>query len=270
MAHVSLRPVREDLAAADSAVETLVRTLGGGVPTAATTASARYADERKEIRWEVRSAVAGAPGVRLLRIEMRAFRSTAGPPGGPASLAYSTGTEPPRPVPPGAWLELEPAPRGVTVVQAWAEPAAAGPVRAVLRPVAFERLEVASRGAADDVMVTVVLDGRPGIEIPLAVRLPPPRLARVTVPRYALYFASRPGTVTLDPEGESWEASRGRWRAASPGSGAEDPIPAQRGLRSGAWLSLPAESGNRRGCGRAGGARLVLVRRPRPRSVEGS
>ena len=118
----------------DSAVETLVRTLGGGVPTAATTASARYADDRKEIRWEVRSAVAGAPGVRLLRIEMRAFRSTAGPPVGPASLAYSTGTEPPRPVPPGAWLELQPAPRGVTVVQAWAEPAAAGPARGLFVP----------------------------------------------------------------------------------------------------------------------------------------
>ena len=270
MAHVSLRPVREDLAAADSAVEALVRTLGGGVPTAATTASARYADDRKEIRWEVRSAVAGAPGVRLLRIEMRAFRSTAGPPGVPASLAYLTGTEPPRSVPPGAWLELEPAPRGVTVVQAWAEPAAAGPMRAVLRPVAFERLELASRGAADDVMVTVVLDGRPGTEIPLAVRLPPPRLARVTVPRYALYFASRPGTVTLDPEGDGWEP-------AGEGGGPLrlDLVPRTLFLRNAAFARVRGylyrpNPGTVVAAAGLAALVLVLVRRPRPRSVEGS
>ena len=76
MAHVSLRPVREDLAAASAAVEALVRVLGGGVPTAATTATARYDDSRKELRREVRYAVTGAPGVRLLRVELRAFRGT--------------------------------------------------------------------------------------------------------------------------------------------------------------------------------------------------
>src|SRR6185436_16811760 len=50
-------------AAAAAAVEDLVRSLGGGVPTAATTATARYDDERQETRWDLRAVVTGAPGV---------------------------------------------------------------------------------------------------------------------------------------------------------------------------------------------------------------
>jgi hypothetical protein len=264
MAHVSLRPVRDDLAAASSAVEALVRALGGGVPTAATTASARYDDERKETRWELRAAVAGAPGVRLLRLEARAFRGTGAPPEVPVGLTYVSGTESPRPVPPGPWLELEPAPRGVTVAQTWAGPASVRPVRATLRPVAFERLDVAPSGAADDVMITVVLDGRPGIEIPLAVRLPPPRLARVVVPRYALYFASRPGPVTVDPDGD-------RWEPAGDGDGPlrVDLVPRTFLLRNGAfghvrdYLYRP-NAGTVLTAGGLAALALVLIRRPRP------
>jgi hypothetical protein len=205
MAHVSLRPVREDLAAANAAIEALVRALGGGVPTAATTASARYDDSREEMRWEIRSTVTGAPGVRLLRIETRAFRAAAATPGAPACLAYASGAESPRAVPPGAWLELEPAPRGITVVQTRTEPASPHPVRAPLRPVAFRRLEAAVPGTDDDAVIVVAVDGRPGIELPLAVRLPRPRLAQVAVPRYALYFASPPGTIARDSDADTWE-----------------------------------------------------------------
>ena len=269
MAPVSLRPVREDLAAANAAVEALVRVLGGGVPTAATTASARY-DGGKETRWELRAAVAGAPGVRLLRVETRALRGVGAPPGVPVSLTYASGSEPTRPVPAGPWVELEPAPRGVIVVQAWAEPASLRPVRATLRPVAFERLDVMPSGAAEDVIITVVLDGRPGIEIPLAVRLPPPRLARVAVPRYALYFASRPGTVTRDADGDRWE----------PGGNAEGPlqvdlVPTTLLLRNGAfarvreYLYRPNAGTVVAAAGLAALA-LVLTRRPRPRNVPGS
>lgn len=204
MAHVSLRPVREDLAAANAAVDALVRVLGGGAPTAATTATARYDDGRQELRREVRYAVAGAPGVRLLRVELRAFRGAA-PSGAPASLAYLAGGEAARPVPAGTSLELEPAPRSVAIVRAWVEPEVARPVHAAFRTVAFQAIEVGGAAAGDDVLITVALDGRPGSEIPLAVQLPPPRLARVVVPRHALYFASPAGVVTPDPEGESWE-----------------------------------------------------------------
>jgi hypothetical protein len=270
MAHVSLRPVREDLAAANAAVEALVRALGGGVPTAAATASARYDDGRKETRWEIRVAVAGAPGVRLLRLETRALRGAGVPPGVPVSLTYASGTEAPRPVPPGAWLELEPAPRAVAVGRAWAEPASLRPVRATLRPVAFERLDVAPSGAADDVMITVVLDGRPGIEIPLAVRLPPPRLARVAMPRYALYFASRPGTVTLDADGDTWEPGR-----EGDGPLHVDLVPRTLLLRNGAfarmreYLYRPNPGTVIAAAGLAALA-LVLIRRPRPSGVPGS
>ena len=204
MAHVSLRPVREDLAAAGAAIQALVRILGGGVPAATTTATARYDESRSEIRWEVRHAVAGAPGVRLLRVETRAFRGVA-PSGVPLGLSLAVGGEPARTVPPGAWVDLEPAPRGVTVIAAWPLPVALRPVRAPLRTLEFGRLDLEATARDDDALITAVLDGRPGIELPLAVPLPAPRLTRVVVPRHALFFASRPGTVTSGGEGEVWE-----------------------------------------------------------------
>jgi hypothetical protein len=270
MAHVSLRPVREDLAAANAAVEALVRSLGGGVPTAATTATARYDDERQETRWDLRAVVTGAPGVRLLRIETRAFRGAGAPPGVPVSVTYTSGAEAPRPVPAGVWLELEPAPRGVTVVQAWAQPSPLRPVRAPLRPVAFGRLDVTSSGVSEDAVITVVLDGRPGIEIPVAVRLPRPSVARVSVARYALYFASQPGTVTTGAEGDIWE----------PGGGGEgllrvDLVPRTVFLRNGGfarareYLYRPNAAAIVAAAGLAALA-LVLVRRPRPSGVPGS
>ena len=143
-------------------------------------------------------------------------------------------------------------------------------MHATLRPLAFERLEVGAAAPGDDVLITVALDGRPGIEMPLAVRLPPPRLARVVVPRYALYFASRPGTVTPDPEGDSWEPAgegAGPLRARA---GAEDPAPAERGLRLGARVPLPAEPRDAVAVATGLAAlALVLVRRSRPTGAEG-
>jgi hypothetical protein len=208
MAHVSLRSVREDLAAAGAAVEALVRVLGGGVPTVTTTATANYDESRREMRWEARYQVAGAPAVRLLRVETRAFRSAA-PAGGVSSLAYAPGGEGPRPFPTGAWIDLERAPRGVAIVAAWSLAVTPGPVHATLRTLAFERLEVSAFARADDAMVIAVLDGRPGIEMPLALGLPPPRLTRLAVPRHALHFVSRPGAVTSDSEGDVWEPAEG-------------------------------------------------------------
>jgi hypothetical protein len=204
MAHVSLRPVHEDLAAAGAAVEALVRALGGGAPAATTTATARYDEGRGEMAWEVRYAITGAPSVRLLRLETRPFRG-AGPPGAALGLTYAAGEEALRPIPSGAWIDLDPAPRSVAVLAAWPEPARIRPIRGPLRLLAFGRLEAAPPAGTDDVLVTAVIDGRPGIEMPLAVRLPSPRLARITLPRHALHFADPAGVSALAAEGETWE-----------------------------------------------------------------
>jgi hypothetical protein len=203
MAHVSLRPVRDDLLVADATITALARALGGGAPSATAAAAARFDEGRGEVAWEVRHAIAGAPGLRLLRVETRAFRS-AGVPGRPLSLAYAPGDEAPRPVPPGAWVELDPAPRSVSLVAAWSEPARSRPVRSLLRPITFQRLEIAPFRAPDDAVVVGVLDGRPGIELPLTVTLPPPSLARVVLPGQALHFASWPGSITREPDGDAW------------------------------------------------------------------
>ncbi len=262
MAHVSLRPVREDLATATDAVETAVRLLGGGVPTATASATAGYDEERGEMRWEVRYAVAGAPRVRLLRLEPRAFRDTA-PAARPLTLEYAAGGEAPRPLPPGPWLELEPAPRGVTVTAKWAEPVTVERIHATLRPITFGRLAVAAPPRGDDTLLMAVVDGLPGLEWPLAVRLPPPHLARVTVPRHALFFATRPGAVTLEPDGDRWEAG---------GEGPErigiELVPRSLFLRNGAfagvrdYLYRPSALTVATALGLAA-LTLVLVRRPR-------
>lgn len=204
MAHLSLRPVREDLVAAGAAVDGLVQALGEGVPTATTTTTARVDEGRGEIRREVQYTVTGAPRVRLLRLETRAFRSAA-PSGDRLGLAYAAGGEALRPVPAGGWLELEPAPRGVSIVLTWAEPLVTRPVRTALRALTFEEVGVEAPGKGDDVLITVVIEGYPGIEIPLFVALRPPRLMRAAVPRHALYFTSRPGRTTSGPDGEIWE-----------------------------------------------------------------
>ncbi len=203
IAHVSLRPVREDLAAADAATAALLRALGGGVPAATVTATARYQEGRGEVDWEVHHAVGGGSGLRLVRIETRAFRS-AGRAGQPLGLSYAVGDDTPRPLPSGDWLDLGPASRSVSIVAAWAEPAVRVAIRSALRPLAFERLEIALSSAPDDALVTVALDRHPGIEMPLAVLLSAASLAEVTVPRHALFFASGAGAAASEPDGESW------------------------------------------------------------------
>jgi hypothetical protein len=202
MAHVSLRPVREDLAAANTAVIALVRALGGGLPSTTVTATARYDESRGEVGWEVRHDVSGAR-LRLVRIETRAFRG-AGPSGRPLSLAYAAEEEPPRPMPSGDWLELGSAARHASIVAAWTEPAVVRAIRSTFRPVAFERLEIRTSRQGDDAVVATVVDGHPGIEMPLAVPLPPPVLERVTLPRHALYFGGGPGVASSGPGDDAW------------------------------------------------------------------
>lgn len=209
MAHVSLRPVRDDLASADAAVAALVRVLGGSRPSAAVTATARYDEARGEVAWEVRHVVTGEPGLRLIRIETRAFRS-AGPPERPLELRFAAGQETLRPVPPGDWMELGPAARGASIVAAWVEAAPVKPIRSTLRPLVFERLQIALAPRGDEAVAIGVLDAHPGIEIPLVVPLAPPSVARVTLPRHGLYFASGAGTVASGPDGDVWTSAGGQ------------------------------------------------------------
>jgi hypothetical protein len=238
------------------------------VPSVTTTATAAYDESRTEIRWNVHYTVAGAPSVRLLRVEMRAFRGVA-PPGLPLSLTFAAGGEPARPVPPGAWMDLEPAPRGGTVVAAWSLPVRTRPVRAMLRTLEFGRLEVNAPARNDDALITVVLDGRPGIEMPLAARLPAPSLTRVVVPRHALFFADRPGRITRAEEGEIWEPV-----GESAVSVELELVPSNLLLRSGpfAWvrgyLYRPNPGAAMVAAGLAA-LTLVLMRRSRSAGIEG-
>ena len=176
------------------------------MPAATAAASARVDDGAGEVRWDVQYGVAGAPGVRLLRLETRSFRSAA-PADARLSLAYAAGGEAFRPAPPGGALELEPAPRGVTVVLTWTESLVTRPVRATLRALTFQEVLLGAPLRGDDVLITAALDGHPELEVPLFVQLPSPRLTRAMVPSHALYFASRPGRTTVGPDGESWEAA---------------------------------------------------------------
>lgn len=206
MSQLSLRPVHDDLRAAGAAVDALVQAIGGGVPAATAAASARVDDGAGEVRWDVQYGVAGAPGVRLLRLETRSLRAAA-PADARLTLAYAAGGEAFRPAPPGGALELEPAPRSVTVVLTWTESLVTRPVRAALRALTFQEVQLGAPLRGDDMLITAALDGHPELEVPLFVRLPPPRLTRAVVPSHALYFVSRPGRTTVGPDGESWEAA---------------------------------------------------------------
>ena len=172
-------------------------------------------------------------------------------------------------VPPGAWTDLEPAPRSVEVVAAWPEPVVARRVRGpLLRLPAFGRLDVKAPAASDDALVTAVVDDRPGIEMPLAVRLPPPPLTGVTVPRHALYFADRPGVSVLGPAGDTWTpAGDGGGRLGL------ELVPNSLFLRNAAfawvrgYLYRP-NPGAMAGAAGAAALTLVLVRRSRPAAVQ--
>jgi hypothetical protein len=161
-------------------------------------------------------------------------------------------------------VELDPAPHGVSLVAAWSEPATLRPVRSTLRPITFHRLEVASLVAGDDAVVVGVLDGRPGIELPLTVTLPPPSLARVALPGHALHFGSWSGTVTREPEGDVWVPE-----AAGSGRLEFDLVPRTLLLRNAvfAWASAYVYRPNPTTVIAAIGLAaltLVLLRRPRP------
>src|SRR5262249_28579654 len=116
---------------------------------------------------------------------------------------------------------------------------------------------------------TAIFDGQPGIEVPLWVRLPAPRLTRIVVPRHALYFASRPGAVTAGTEGDAWERAD---QGSTPGSMELRPrswfLRNAAFARLGGYLYRPNRGIVVVATGLAALA-LVLIRRPRPTGAEG-
>lgn len=264
MAHLSLRPVHDDLASAHAAVRALVQALGGGTPSVTAAATVRHDEARGELAWTVRHVLAGAPGLRLLRLETRPFRDAAGGPARSVSLAPAAEGEAPRPLPAGGWAELAPPARGAVLAATWTERAAVRPVRSALRPIAFGRLEIRVPTTRDDVLVAAVLDGHPGVELPLVVPLGAPALLRVALPRHALFFASRPGTVASGPDGDIWETP-----AVDDAPVALDLVPSTVLLRNPAfrrvdgYLYRPNPATVLVTIGLAALV-LVLVRRPRP------
>jgi hypothetical protein len=107
-------------------------------------------------------------------------------------------------------MELAPGSRAVSIVAAWTDAPAVRPVRSTLRPIAFERLEIAASTSAEDAIVAAVLDAHPAVELPLAVRLPAASVQRITVPRHALYFATGAGAAEAEPDGDAWTPAGGQ------------------------------------------------------------
>ena len=133
--------------------------LGGGVPAATATATARYDEGRGRDRAgrcgtsspglpacvcsDSRRAPSGAPrrAARPLALDVRGGERGAAP-GAARRLAGARAG----------------APRGVTVVATWTEPATVQPIRATLRPITFGRLAVAPPARER----RRARDGRPG------------------------------------------------------------------------------------------------------------
>jgi hypothetical protein len=207
MAAVSMRPVREDLEAAWAAVGRLLRALGGGPPAAATVAGARYEEAEGLLAREVRYTVTAAAPVSVLRIETAALRDVA-PASAAVELEYARAGESSRPVATEPWIEVDPDAGAVAIVARWREPVSPIPVRPALRWLAFRRLIVPPLRGRPDTLVgfVVAVAGGPALAGAMAVTLPQPRTAALTVPTWALHHVSRPGARVVDERGETWMA----------------------------------------------------------------
>ncbi len=213
MAAVSMRPVREDLEAAWAAIGRLLRALGGAPPSAASVAGARYDEAEGLLAREVRYTVTTAAPVSLRRIETAAWRDVA-PASAAVELEYARAGESARAAAAAPWIELDPGASAVTIVARWREPVSPVPVRPALRWLAFRRLTVPPLRGRPEALVefAVAVAGGPALAGAMAVALPPPRTAALTVPRWALHHVSRPGARVVD---ERWET----WTADGPGGG---------------------------------------------------
>jgi hypothetical protein len=200
MAGVSLRAVREDLAAAEDAMGALLRALGGGVPAVVGRLTVWVDDVAGTVRRELRYLVSAEPPTRLLRIDAGMLRS---PPETSGDRQVILDERPPRPLAAGGWIDAEEA-RWVRIVVDSTEMVESRPLPGPLRRLPFRRVAVKKARGGDELWIVVGLDGAPRLEVPLVVTLPDPTLERLLVPRHALHLVTEPGSVAGEGAWDTW------------------------------------------------------------------
>jgi hypothetical protein len=204
MSRVSFRALREDLGAVDRAMRGLVRASGGGDVRASATSRITLGESAGRVTREDRYVLEVTPPLRLSRVDAEGLRRMDARGGEIRTLAYRVEHGEPRELPAGGPLILSPPVRRLVLEREVTRPVRFTAVRAALRPLAFQRLEAwpGAEGPVRAVTGVVVEDGGP--EVFLAADLGPPRLQAVWLPRYALYYASAPGTRVAENGHEAW------------------------------------------------------------------
>jgi hypothetical protein len=237
LAGVSLRAVREDLGRAETALVAAVGAATGATVAVSATARLTYDEGRGDLIAERRYAIEATRPLRLVRLDVGAVRRAATEAGVAQTLTYAADGAGPQAT--GGGSEIVMGDGGaMRIVIADRRAQAVRPVtlRPALRPIPFHRLDV--DGAGDrpvTLLATVTLDEPAGPGVALALPAPPARLEAVALPRGALHYASRPGSVAIE---DGWEPWRPADRAAAPGGLRIELVPASVFVRNAAAARL--------------------------------
>ncbi len=205
MASVSFRALREDLARVDATVAGLVRALTGGGVSVTATSRLEYDEPRGQLVAEDRYLVRAEPPLLIRRVDVGALRQAAVGHAVSQTLTYGIPPAEPRESVGPPEIVLEPGASAVLVVDRRARPEALAPVRAPLRPVAFQRLRVPPAGGpTPELPVTVQAADAGALRAILVGQASPPRVDAVLLPRWAHYYASAPGVLAPSGAGEAW------------------------------------------------------------------
>jgi len=205
MATVSLGALHEDLARVDVAATALIRALTGRDVSVTATSAMRYDEHGGQLVVEDRYVFVVEPPLRIVRLDVGALRQGAPGQGLVRTLGYEVAGAAPREVGGSGEIRLATGVARVVVVDGHGRPAAPASLHSLLKRIGFGRVAVDRGGRLPgEVLITVALDGGGTLEALLPLRIPEPRLERITAPRHALHYVSLPGTITTTEAQDVW------------------------------------------------------------------
>jgi hypothetical protein len=203
LAAVSLRPLREDLARVDAATRALVRALSGADVSVAGGSTVLYDETRGQLVVEDRYRLAVGPPLGIVRLDAGAWPTGAA--GAVArTLAYEAADGARWEIGGTGAIALPPGVDRVVIVDRRAGPVMVRPVRGLLRRLPFGRIGVEREDARGELLVGLALDQAGGPEALLPVETLPPRVERVSAPRYSLHYVSVPGSLSATAGEDVW------------------------------------------------------------------
>lgn len=205
MAPVSFRALYEDFDRVNAAMVALIRAITRRGVAVTAVSRVEYDEARGQLLREDRYAVSVDPPLGIRRLELGMLRRGVTERGLAQTLVYRIADGEPRELASATEVVLTPPAGRLAVVDRRAGAPTLVPVRSALKTIAFSRLVVQpAPGPLPELAVTVALDGASGPDVPLSIEPAPPRLDRLTLPRYALHHVNAPGTLAEDSLHDVW------------------------------------------------------------------